>query len=255
MTIPTYLPYYVLIGAIAIIATILFGLRNALAKAAWSKHERATAFRFSAIILIGWFLLAFALGLAGAYRAAPDRIPTIQYGIFIPFLIGAWLIWWSPGVGRIIDAVPQSWIVGVQLYRALGVIFLILYATDNMPGLFAWPAGVGDITVGLLAPVVALAYARDPQRNVGRVTTWNVLGIFDLVAAIATGFITSPSTLFSYEPPNELIAIFPLVLIPIYLVPLSLLLHLASLAKLHGWSANRSKIAAASVGTVPAGRK
>ena len=40
MTIPTYLPYYVLIGTIAIIATILFGLRNALAKAAWSKHER-----------------------------------------------------------------------------------------------------------------------------------------------------------------------------------------------------------------------
>src|SRR6266567_2654418 len=127
MTIPTYLPYYVLIGAIAIIATILFGLRNALAKAAWPKHDRALAFGFSAVILIGWFLLALALGLAGAYRAAPDRIPTIQYGIFIPFLIGAWLLWWSPGVGRIIDAVPQSWIVGVQLYRALGVIFLILY--------------------------------------------------------------------------------------------------------------------------------
>jgi hypothetical protein len=80
---------------------------------------------------------------------------------------------------------------------------------------------------------------------VGRVTTWNVLGILDLVVAIATGFITSPSTLFSYDPPNELMAIFPLVLIPIYLVPLSLLLHLASLAKLHGWLANRSKIATA----------
>jgi hypothetical protein len=52
---------------------------------------------------------------------------------------------------------------------------------------------------------------------------WNVLGILDLVVAITTGFITSPSTLFSYEPPNELIAIFPLVLIPVYLMPLSLL--------------------------------
>ena len=246
MTIPTYLPYYVLIGAIAIIATILFGLRNALAKAAWSKHERATAFRFSAVILIGWFLLALALGLAGAYKAAPDRIPTIQYGIFIPFLIGAWLIWRSPVVGRIIDTVPQPWIVGVQLYRALGVIFLILYATDKMPGLFAWPAGVGDVAVGLLAPVVALAYARDPRQNAARVTAWNVLGILDLVVAITTGFITSPSTLFSYEPPNELIAIFPLVLIPVYLVPLSLLLHLASLAKLHGRLVHRSKISTAS---------
>jgi hypothetical protein len=149
-------------------------------------------------------------------------------------------------MGRIIDAVPQPWIVGVQLYRALGVIFLILYATDKMPGLFAWPAGVGDVTVGLLAPVVALAYAGDARRNAGLVTAWNVLGILDLVVAITTGFITSPSALFSYQPPNELIAIFPLVLIPVYLVPLSILLHLASLAKLHGWLAYRSKIATAS---------
>ena len=73
----------------------------------------------------------------------------------------------------------------------------------------------------------------------GRVTAWNVLGILDLVVAITTGFITSPSTLFSYEPPNELIAIFALVLIPVYLVPLSLLLHLASLAKLDGWLAKQ----------------
>jgi hypothetical protein len=94
--------------------------------------------------------------------------------------------------------------------------------------------------------VVALAYARNAQRNAGRVTAWNVVGILDLVVAITTGFITSPSTLFSYEPPNELIAIFPLVLIPVYLVPLSLLLHLASLAKLHGWLAYRGNIATAS---------
>jgi hypothetical protein len=245
MAIPTYLPYFVLVSASAVIAAILFGLRNALVQAPWPQHERAVAFRISAVILVAWFLLALALGLAGAYKAAPDRIPTIQYDIFIPFLIGAWVIWRSPAVGRIIDAVPQPWIVGVQLYRALGVIFLILYATDKMPGLFTWPAGLGDVIVGVLAPVVALAYARDPQRNAGRVTAWNVLGILDLVVAIATGFITSPSTLFSYEPPNELIAIFPLGLIPVYLVPLSLLLHLASLAKLQGWLAKRNNIPAA----------
>ena len=246
MTIPTYLPYVVMFGAIGAITAILFGLRNALANAGWSKQDRATAFRISAVILIGWFLVALALGLAGAYKAAPDRIPTIQYGIFIPLVVGAWLILRSPAVGRIIDAVPQPWIVGVQFYRALGVIFLILYANHQMPGLFALPAGIGDVTVGLLAPAVALAYARDARRNAGRVTTWNIVGILDLVVAITTGFITSPSALFSYEPPNALIAIFPLVLIPVYLVPLSLLLHLASLAKLHGWLAYRSKTATAS---------
>src|SRR5262249_52813764 len=113
-----------------------------------------------------------------------------------------------------------------------------LYATDKMPGLFAWPAGVGDVIVGVLAPVVALAYARDARRNAGRVTAWNVLGILDLVVAITTGFITSPSPLFSYHPPNELIAVF--------VSPLSLRRHRGSLATLHGWFANRSKIGTAS---------
>ena len=120
--------------------------------------------------------------------------------------------------------------------------FLILYATDKLPGLFAWPAGVGDIIVGLLAPIVALAYARDTRGNAGLVNAWNVFGILDLVVAVSTGFVTSPSTLFTYQPPNELISAFPLVLIPVYLVPLSVLLHLASLAKLHAWL-GRSNIA------------
>ena len=43
MTIPIYLPYYVLIGSVAIIAAILFGLRNALANSGWSEQDRALA--------------------------------------------------------------------------------------------------------------------------------------------------------------------------------------------------------------------
>ena len=83
---------------------------------------------------------------------------------------------------QILDAVPQSWIVGVQLYRALGVIFLILYAGDRLPGLFAWPAGLGDILVGLLAPFVAMAYARRPEENARTVAAWNIFGLADRYA-------------------------------------------------------------------------
>jgi hypothetical protein len=243
MTIPTYLHFLVLIGSIATITTILFGLRNALADAHWPEQDRTVAVRYFDAILVGWFVLSIALALGGVYQAAPNGIPTIQYGIFIPILIGIWSIWRWPAVGRIIGVVPQPWIVGVQLYRALGVIFLILYATDKLPGLFAWPAGIGDVTVGLSAPLVALAYARDPRRNANLVKAWNIFGILDLVVAVTTGFITTPSVLFSYEPPNELISVFPLVLVPIYLVPLAILLHLASLAKLHRESARTSSIA------------
>jgi len=48
--------------------------------------------------------------------------------------------------------------------------------------LFAWPAGLGDITVGVVAPFIALALQRDPRfAQGGRYVAWNVFGIVDLV--------------------------------------------------------------------------
>src|SRR5580704_7135258 len=178
MIVPAYLPYYVLTGAIGMIAAILFGLRSALRNAGWTTYDRTVTVGAAAITVIGWFLLAIALASADAYRGTADRIPTIQYGILVPVLIGGLLIWRSPRPARIIDAVPQHWLIGVQLYRAFGgVIFLILYATGKLPGLFAWPAGLGDVLAGVLAPVVAIAYRRGPRENADLVSVRNLFGL------------------------------------------------------------------------------
>jgi hypothetical protein len=234
MTIPTYLPYFVATGTATTLIAILYGLNRALADADWPAPDRARTFKVSAVILVGWLAAAIALGAMGVYDVNAGGVPTIQYGILLPILIGALMIWRSEAAKRIIDAVPQEWIVGVQLYRALGVIFLILYAMGKLPGLFAWPAGVGDIAIGLLAPVVGLAYARAPSNAAGLVRAWNVFGLLDLIVAVGTAFMTAPSRFqaFEFQPTSELMTLLPMVLIPVYLVPLSIVLHLASLAKL-----------------------
>jgi hypothetical protein len=235
MAAPVYLHYYVITGSVGIVAAILLGLRRALSMAGWSSRDQGRAARISAVVLIGWFGVAIALGSLGVYGVASDRAPTIQYGLLIPILIGGLLIWRSSIVARVLDAVPQQWLIGVQFYRALGIIFLILYGTGKLPGLFAWPAGLGDVLVGVLALVVAIAYARGPHENRDMVAAWNIFGIVDLIVAVAAGLTTSPSPLqlFAFDRPNELISAFPLVLIPTFLVPISVLLHWASLAKLH----------------------
>jgi hypothetical protein len=130
--------------------------------------------------------------------------------------------------------VPQKWIVSVQLYRAVGLIFLVLYAGGHLPGIFAWTAGACDVLVGLLPPVVGIAYARRSRHAADWLRAWNLFGIADLIVAVATGFLTSPSRfqMFAFGAPNELISAFPLAMIPIFLVPLSIVLHLASLEKL-----------------------
>jgi hypothetical protein len=129
----------------------------------------------------------------------------------------------------IVDALPQRWIVSLQAYRIEGLIFLLLYANGSLPAAFALPAGSGDMAVGLMAPIVGA------RASSARLRVWNLLGIADLLVAVTTGFLTSPSPVqpLALDRPNELITAFPLVLIPVFLVPLAVLLHLASLQKLH----------------------
>src|SRR5262249_32657084 len=99
--------------------------------------------------------------------------------------------------------------------------------------LFALPAGLGDTVVGLLAPVVGLAYARAPQKAAGLVAAWNVLGLLDLTDALGLRFLASPSRdPLGVQPDRDPVTVLPLVLIPVYLVPLFFVFHLASLAKL-----------------------
>jgi hypothetical protein len=63
---------------------------------------------------------------------------------------------------------------------------------------------------------------------------WNLLGLLDLTNAIITGFLTSPSPLqvLAFDAPNQLISEFPMVLVPVFGVPLGVILHVASLVKL-----------------------
>ena len=233
MTIPTYLPYFIAAGTVAVLIAIFYGLNRALADAHWPAADRTRTLRVSAVILLGWLAAAITLSAMGIYHVTSGDRPTIQYGILLPILIGALMIWRSEATKRVLHAVPQQWLVGVQLFRALGAIFLILSATGTLPRLFALPAGLGDTVVGLLAPVVGLAYARAPHKAAGLVAAWNVLGLLDLIDALGLGFLTAPSRYaLEVQPTSDLMTVLPLVLVPVYLVPLFFVLHLASLAKL-----------------------
>lgn len=117
---------------------------------------------------------------------------------------------------------------GIQAWRFAGLGFIALYAIDALPGAFAWPAGIGDMLVGITAPWVLLALIRQPRFAAGKwFLFWNLFGILDLVVAVGSGGLNAwlSHGTATMRPITEL----PLALIPAYFVPIFIMLHLAAL--------------------------
>ena len=230
----SYLPFSIIAACLATVAALVIGVDQALKRSNWSVNRRRRTVFTVAAVSVGWLAVSVALASLNAYRGAPGRPPTIAFGIVIPILVGCLMIWRWPAVSRLMDALPRSWVIAVQFYRVEGVTFLMLYAAKLLPGIFALPAGIGDVSVGLAALAIGINASAGRPPGARTVLLWNLFGIADLIIALSTGFLSSPSPfqVFALDRPNELISVFPLVLIPTFLVPLAIILHIISLIQL-----------------------
>lgn len=124
----------------------------------------------------------------------------------------------------------QKWIVGLQLFRVIGGVFLIEMMMGNIPGIFAYPAGIGDIIVALVALIVLLKYKMSVSIPKKAIYLVIIIGVADFLSAFFFGFTSSesPLQLFYPEIKNNVI-FFPTGMIPLFLVPYAIFFHTLSL--------------------------
>ena len=184
------------------------------------------------VALTVWFLLVISLGALGAFVARPGT-PPIAFGIAVgaPLLLFfAWLRL-SPAFRDFLLALDLRLIAAMQGWRWAGLGFLSLYAHHVLPAVFAFPAGLGDMAIGITAPWMVLGLVRQPAFAASAAfIRWNVLGILDLIVALSIGTL---SAALATGAPGEIstapMATLPLLLIPAFLVPVFLMLHTAAL--------------------------
>jgi len=188
----------------------------------------------AAAVLVGWLGIVLALGSAHVFQSRSRGIPWIALGVGAPIVVGFVTFSLFPQVRRIVESIPQAWLLAVQWPRLVGATFLVLLAEHRLPAVFARPAGWGDVLIGIAALPVAFAYLAGRSWSRPLAVAFNLLGIADLVVAIGTGFLAAPSPfrLFFSQPSTSLMTVLPMVLIPAFLVPFWILVHAASLRAL-----------------------
>jgi hypothetical protein len=195
-------------------------------------HGRGDIRLAVAIVLMIWLLLVVSFGAAGAFVGPPGTPPLpMAIGVAAPLVLFFASLRLSRSFRQFVLSLDLRLIAGMQAWRWAGLGLLSLYAHNVLPAVFALPAGLGDMAIGVTAPWIILALIRQPGFAAsGTFIRWNVLGILDLIIAVSIGTV---STFFATGAPGEIstapMATLPLLLIPAFLVPLFFMLHTAAL--------------------------
>ncbi len=215
-------------------ALIAVGLWLGLEGTDLTSDRRRTTWLALMIPFTLWFAVAWSAAINGVFRADASALPLLPMAIFLPVIIGVPLLLLSKRVGQVLDAMPVTWLVALQLYRVFGSVFLVAGLRGVLPGVFALPAGIGDVLTGLFAVPAAIAVAIGTAEGRKAAIIWNLFGLADFAVAITLGLITSPGPFQLIVPDVASIGAgaYPNVLTPAFVVPSSILLHALSLRQL-----------------------
>lgn len=197
----------------------------------WTGRTKAIA----AALLAAQFLAAYVIGARELLRSDDHALfPPIAITAAVPVaaFLGSYAL--APRFRRFVLAQDVRVLTLLQLWRVVGFAFLALYAFGTLPGLFALPAGAGDVAVGIAAFVVVRRLIERPDfaRSMGFLA-FHALGLADFAVAILTAGLAGGALpgLIVGGVTSAPMEVWPLNIFPSFLVPLFIILHLGVLLK------------------------
>ena len=183
------------------------------------------------ILIAAWFALVLALGRNDFFVARSGAPPfALLTAATVPVVLFLVSVWFSPSIRDLALTADLKLATAVQAWRIGGYSFLILSAYNYLPGYFAWPAAVGDMFIGVTAPLLIRKMSDAGFTKSSTFVAWNLFGILDLVVALGLGAL---GAFLSANPvevsPTTIMSRMPLVLIPTFFVPTFVVLHLIAL--------------------------
>jgi hypothetical protein len=194
----------------------------------------ARAATVAGIVIAAWLAFTGALAARGVllnFSAVPPRLAIV---VLPPVLLAL-----AVGFGGIADgvlrALPPRWPVAAQVFR-VGVEVLLwqLAAAGLIARMMTFRGANFDILTGLTAPLVAWLAFRGGRVSRRAVVLWNAAGLALLLNVVLRGLLSAPTPfrMLVTDPPNTIVARFPVVWLPGFFVATALLLHAASLRQM-----------------------
>ncbi len=178
------------------------------------------------VSLIAWFVIR--LVLAHGRIVGPARLVQLSQIVVCSAVGLATAL--SSIFRRAVLSIPQEKLIGFQVVRVAGFVFLALLDMGLLPAQFALPAGYGDIIAGLTAPLALYALNHSKRYGRGLAIAWNLFGLLDFAVALATGMLfIAPHVRHLAQTGHSIAYLDYVLMIPGFAVPILILMHIDSL--------------------------
>lgn len=154
--------------------------------------------------------------------------------LIVPPVTGILILFFSPKFNKFLEAVPAHWLVYMQSFRIIMELILWGLFLEGVIGKQMTFEGRNfDVLVGITALPVAYMIAKGKFKSKSGIIAWNVFGLILLANIVAVAILSTPLPfrVFTEGPPNTMIAYFPFVWLPGFVVPVAFAMHLFSIRK------------------------
>ncbi len=207
------------------LAAVAWGLSALLIAFRWLSQGRGSLGFGLRLVLFVWLGLPALLAAKGLLSEF-DAVPPMLMRVIAPIAILVTVFAFSR-FGRIAAyELPVTLLVGFQAFRVpVEVVLHALYQHELVPQAMTFAGYNFDIVTGITA---ALLWLMLRTREVPRwlVLAWNTLGLALLVTIVTIAILSFPKPFGWFTPENRIVAYFPWVWLPTFLVPLALFGHL-----------------------------
>lgn len=186
-------------------------------------------------LVVVWFVAVLSAAALHLFENGSGRFGGgVALAALAPLLVFSVSFAASEGFRKFAFSLNPRVLTSVQVGRIVGFTFVLLEARNVLPAIFAFPAGYGDMFIGVTAGFAAWKLAEPAHR--GTFILWQALGILDLVTAVSLG--TTAGLLDPHGPSMVAMTVLPLSLIPTFFVPLFTMLHVVCIGQARAWRAS-----------------
>lgn len=189
---------------------------------------------FVGFLICAWLILTGTLasyGILSNFESMPPRLLVLVITAF-SFLL--WLSFFSPWKHALLTP-SQTTLVALQSFRLPVELLLWGLATHQLlPVEMTFHGRNFDILTGISAlPIAYFVHRMGEKASRNVLILWNIMGLLLVSVVVIHGMLSVPYPfqVLDLQPANRVVTLFPVIWLPMFLVPMAYYLHITSLRK------------------------